>query len=419
MVETRETGKELTTLLEKYTANEVEFLRRYPHLPIERQEYYIKENLLGFLGEFIGEVPYKRITYELKEDGAYYAGIRVRDSYERAVEREGYGSRTWYETEGFKNAEDALLAIQDDETSLVAATILSPPKVADYGFAFHFEKGGYDNELKSDVLYAYILEYPEIRGALDNTHAVARQLVGYEKAEETFQRAEDYLTTPFLHDENQSRNPLTRLLTTLHIDEQKIAYSKRFLDEITNQLGSWIHDYFSGIYLVAQSDELSMQQQISSLDLQSLLTAMYNKAGIIKKQIEGVRIDEPMVRYFEQHRILTEFDQHTRVQEQSYYAAIPPITPVRKSDCPPLSGGVSSGYVSSLDIAVGLSGGASMGQIMSNEQTIQSREPFRCPQCQFVSYESVGDQCPKSRGGCGLTKEEYIKEAKKKGVKVC
>ncbi|HLB61091.1 MAG TPA: hypothetical protein VJL83_05805 [Patescibacteria group bacterium] len=373
MVEKREHSEELTTLLRNYTKNEVDFLRRYSHIPIEQQEYYVKENMLGFLGEFVGEIPYKRITYLLQEDGAYYAGIRVRDSYERAAEiAGGIGTRTWYETEGFKRAEDELILPRQEDDHIIAATILSPPKIADYGFAFHFEKGGHNSELESDVLYTYILEYPERNGSLRNTHMLARQLATREETETAYQKSEDYLTTPFLYDENYDGNPLASLLHTLDIDDRKIADSQRFQQEILDQLHTWMRDYFQGVYHAANVTDSPEAEQLYLQDLQQHLTAIYNKAGIIKKKLDGHEIKDQMIQYFEKHQVLAEFDSHTRGQELAYYAGLPVMTPVRKSDCPPLSGGQTSGYVSSLDIAAGFSGGATLGQVFTGEQIIQS-----------------------------------------------
>lgn len=411
MVEKQEHREEMTTLLRNYTKNEVDFLRRYNHLPVEQQEYYIRENMLGFLGEFVGEIPYKRITYLLQEDGAYYAGIRVRDSYERAAELAGgAGTRTWYETEGFKKSEDALISAKQDNTNVTAATILSPPKNADYGFAFHFEKGGHNSALNSDVLYTYILEYPERRDELGNTHTLARQLASQEETETSYQQTEDYLTTPFLYDEEYDGNPLVSLLHTLDIDDQKIADSQRFQQEMLDQLHIWMRDYFQGVYHAANVTDSPEAEQICLQDLQQTLTAIYNKAGIIKKKLDGHQIQDQMIQYFDHHRILTEYDHHTRAQELAYFAAIPPTIPVRNNDCQPLSGGQTSGYVSSLDIAVGFSGGATLGQIYGGNvfetPTITNSEScpkIKCKKCPWEAKDSDFDSgrnlkhtaCPK------------------------
>lgn len=41
---------------------------------------------------------------------------------------------------------------------------------------------------------------------------------------------------------------------------------------------------------------------------------------------------------------------------------------------------------------------------------------FSCPECGFKTTSPVGDKCPKAKGGCGLTKEQY---ARKSGRKIC
>ena len=40
------------------------------------------------------------------------------------------------------------------------------------------------------------------------------------------------------------------------------------------------------------------------------------------------------------------------------------------------------------------------------------REPFTCPSCQKVFTESIGDMCPRAKGGCGITRQEHARKAK-------
>ncbi|HUQ84750.1 MAG TPA: hypothetical protein VM077_00355 [Candidatus Limnocylindrales bacterium] len=45
-----------------------------------------------------------------------------------------------------------------------------------------------------------------------------------------------------------------------------------------------------------------------------------------------------------------------------------------------------------------------------------SKEGFNCPECGYHATGPVGDQCPKTKGGCGLTKQQY---ASKSGKAMC
>ena len=133
---------------------------------------------------------------------------------------------------------------------------------------------------------------------------------------------------------------------------------------------------------------------------------MWNKAADIKKQLDAGTY-EPVIREWFIPQVAPDFER---------FATMQPTMPVRASDCSPKSAGL---LMSPSSVANGFESGATLIQQLINGFNAETREPFRCPKCKFESKSPVGNRCPKERGGCGLTKEEFAQEARRKGMAVC
>lgn len=68
-----------------------------------------------------------------------------------------------------------------------------------------------------------------------------------------------------------------------------------------------------------------------------------------------------------------------------------------------IQSGVESLYAAPLETV--------QGALFGDELSIQTSEPFKCPDCKHTSHKPVGNRCPH----CGLTKETYSKRLAKEG----
>jgi hypothetical protein len=372
--------------------NEVEFLRKIEHLSQEEKRFYIRENMLGFLGEYAGKIPYKKITYLQKNGGFDFAGIDMNSMYRSLLEEVAVGSREWYETQGMLN-------VQEEFSSGLSntATVFSPPKQADYSFAFHFEKGSYDGNLSGVPITEYILRYPEHVNSIKNTKHIARS-ISSENVDEVFTSAHDFLKTPFYSLTSHKETEIARLLNLVGIDNDTIQTSKQYEQIIRNDLMPWIDRYFD--YVSELSRSSTSTYQTTKEQTEHLLGALYNRARFIKEALDTSLLTQDDSNFL--NRSLQLFQEDTYSENHiKFFAQSKPLT-VTGGSCPvtkKTDGLFGNSFLSIGDIHSQLLEGNTLSSIVD-------KEPFECPRCHFKTHKSVGDQCP----SCKLTKNEAAKE---------
>lgn len=371
--------------------NEVDFLRKIEHLSVAEQQFYVRENMLGFLGEYAGRIPYKKISYVMKDGTFDFAGIKMRDTYKKILDSVDPGSREWNETVGMLKVEDSF----QDETVNVG-TVLSPPKIDNYSFAFHFAKGKFDQALGGTPVAEYILRYPEEMNAIENSKKIARGLT-FEDVNEVFASQKDFLTTPFL---SYSPNPeieQTRLLRLVGIDQQSIQKSQEYEKLISRELMPWIDRYFNNVFDLKNAKNNPGIYQTIKGDTEQLLGAIYNRARMLREVLDEDKYE----------RINYLVGQDTYSNDHIKQFANSMKLTVQGGSCPVVKrkdGVLGSSYLSIGDIYEGLLNGQTLESIMTQEY-------FKCPKCEYQADGPIGDKCP----GCGLTKEQAAEE----GIKVC
>lgn len=243
--------------------NEMNFLRNVQHLSLAERQFYVRENILSFLGEYVGELPYKKINYLLKDGQPYFAGFPVLENYKKAAQMAGMGSREWSENEGFERAIHLLQL-----PNINCASLISPPKNADYGFVFHFVK-----EANSPIISEYILRYNEKIGDLTKSKQIARSL-----SFKNIGQFEDFLATPLTAFTNHRNGDLNRLLEILGISEEGIEDSSLFENTVKNdrQISFWLEDYLAKIL---------GESPASASDLELIIGAIYNRAKELKDRL--------------------------------------------------------------------------------------------------------------------------------------
>lgn len=345
--------------------NEMAFLDRVRLQGVDEHDshIYVRENVERFLGEFAGHIPYTRISYLQKNGRLTYAGMDLTDSYRNTSRNSEREMDEWigYDKiqEGFKNGAHT-------------AVWISPPKIADYGFVFYFQR---DPQNPAHIR-EFILRYNEHRGELTSSQQVLDRIDPFQ----SHPTVSDYLQKPHLFFEQDGNHPtLETIMASVGISPKQIEGSRRFEERTRGELHDWTNQY---IYAVSLGD-------ISQAKL--ILRSAYNRACEIKKEIDqGV-------------------SPHTAIQKLPldgalihYYAKQEKT--VTQGSCPVSQGNFEDPF-SPTTILDRLSSGNSINSMVSESQH------FTCPNCNHQAEGPVGNQCP----SCSITREQWAE----KGNQVC
>ncbi len=346
--------------------NDVDFLKDN-HMSPKKEEFYLRENVLRFLGEFVGSVPYTKITYINEPTGLDFAGIKVIDSYRKTARLAGVGSREWHEGQGFEKIHDELQ--QGGPKNILW---VSPSKIANYGFAFLFQKDA------QNVVYEYILRYPEPLGAVDTSCALISRLTGRIPSQAG---ANDFLLHPLT--QKDAHIDLPTLLKALDINDASIQKSAHFEEETRNKLGPWIDLYIKQIQLLANmpgndSPDL-FEGEIEKLQI--LFTGIYNMAQTIKEAVDNKQISAEGI-YFSGVPL-----QPTSTLQNNYLysvaqqqAASRPIF-ISGGSCPVTRGDRSDSFLSSSQLAASLKLGISPATQIETFYSNSGKKKVNCPSC--------------------------------------
>lgn len=357
--------------------NEVRFVQELTKLPTEDKVFYVKENVLRFLGEFVGKVPYTKISYLLKDHGLEFAGIRTAPVYERSALMTDGLSREADEWVGYRKIENALL----DKTPGI--TWISPPKDANYGLVFHFQKNPDTQQVDE-----YILRYTEPSEEVSISQQVLKTL----QPNLAFMNTSAFLRNPL--SSSQPDLDLKTLLTHLGVDSDEIETSKLFEAEIKKRIWpSVVKDYFKAI---------------STGDIEEgkrLLIAYFNWAQDIKKEIDNM----PTFLFKEiQKKPISPFE-HPFAGAIVYYSGQAAIV-VGGGSCPVTRAGNSTPF-SQWNIRQNLKLGLTVETIIGSQvcEKCQGDDPshFHCPGCGGSIESGKGiETCPH----CDLNKDDYAKQ---------
>ncbi len=221
------------------------------YLSSEQVNYYQKENLICFLCEFAGKVPYKKIPGIVTETGRLkICNMDVLKMAENAAEIAGTGSREESELIGWQKAIDSI------HWGANRIDMVSPPAIADYMLTFSLQVDDYDQRLGGRPISQVVSRRGEEMGSLETSRSIYKNLS--ENAEiadisETFTRPEDFITNPITHYSNDS-DSLARAVAGIGVDEYDIAYSEQYEQELREVLEPMIQEY------LFQVEELSKME---------------------------------------------------------------------------------------------------------------------------------------------------------------
>lgn len=264
-------NEKLRSIFDFYSIQgEVDFLKTYPMSP-EECSFYVRENILRFLGEFVGKVPYTKIAYLQKGETFDFAGIPVAKSYKKAADLAGKESREQAEFEGFRAIEKAFA------NGCTKAVWVSPSKNANYGFVFYFEK-------HNSAVHEYILRYDEPIGSTDMSKDIFSRLTHKEGEDERLHNTHDFLRRPVFDNEHPLN--IEAVLQTLDIGNEKIQASKQFEVNVLKYVDPLIAVYAAEIQRLTLIDKHTTPETFAKHEKKAgnFLAAIYNLAGEVVKQ---------------------------------------------------------------------------------------------------------------------------------------
>ena len=345
--------------------NEIAFLDRVRQgdVGLQDSDIYVQENVERFLGEFAGQVPYTRISYLQKDGLLKYAGMDLTESYRSTSKN---SDRELDECIGYEKIQAGF------GNGAHTAVWISPPKIADYGFVFFFQRDPQNPEHVRE----FILRYNERKGDL----ATSQKILDRIDPLQSFSTDRDYLQRPHIFFEQDGNHPtLQTIMAGVGISSKQIESSKQFEERVRAELGGWTNQYSQA---VSHGD----------VDLAKLvLRSIYNRACEIKKEIDGgagtyappraLPIDGTLLHFYAK-------------QER----------PVSQGSCP----------VSQTNFEDPFSPTSIMDQLVAGNtlnNVVTETQHFTCPNCNHKADGPVGDQCP----SCSITRAQWAE----KGNKVC
>ncbi len=349
--------------------NEVAFIRN-ADLASEETRFYLKENVIRFLGEFAGHIPYTKISYSLRPDGFYFADFKVEDSYRVAADLAGPESREEAEFVGFSKIQEHFAS------GGKTATWISPSKIADYGFVFHFVREG-------DRVNEYILRYSERLGRVDSSAALLSR-IHPASGGDSFDHAHDFLIAPALDTISPTQSALQDLLRAADIDTGKIEASFAFERAVEEQLSPLIEKYIEKIFELAALRPGYKFYDEDKIEARNLMKALFNAAVEMEREPSAQEIPWNL-------------DIHDNLIGFAAYYARQGTATVAGGSCPVTR---TKSFLSSNSIIDGLKSGISLNSMAEGDY-------FECPKCDGKIPSGEGrTSCPH----CGLTKEAHAKE---------
>lgn len=265
-------------------ANEVSFDRDLSihGLSQPERDFYKRENLYRFLGEFAGQVPYTTISYVLKDDGLYYGDINTSSVYEATAQMTDLGSREWAEYEGHQNT---LSLLAKHNEPIVA---FSPPKIADYSFAFVWTKGEYDEALGGTPVTMQAVRYDESMESVDATTNAVRQLMPDTNVA-IFPNANSYITNPFVVDSSVG---IGDIMGAVGVDSFGVDKSRLFEERVRHELAPYADAWTQAVEEAASIEPGTFEHNRHMSHLETMLEGIFNMATSLRERARRENWDE-------------------------------------------------------------------------------------------------------------------------------
>jgi len=264
--------------------NDAERLKKLAHLSPREQSYYISENILSFLEEFVARIKVKKIAGVLKDDGSMeILGVNVSDMYRYSAQLTGPGSREWYERKGLD-----MISKQFTEGKN-RALWFSPPKMANYGFIFAFIADEYNQKIGGRPLRELLLRYDETISSCEKSTTIYDQMkerIGLNAPSAcNFETPEDFLSSPLIY-QHDSFEDIKSLYNAVGVSATDAVHAEVFRKKILPKIQPWIDAY---VHIVQEMkiydlDAENARRLALKNKAELLLGAIFNTAKIIHRQ---------------------------------------------------------------------------------------------------------------------------------------
>lgn len=268
--------------------NERNFLKKMSNLSEEEKKEYVHFDMVRFLNEFVGKVPYTKLLYKTQDDHLSFLGQDSLKIYKQTAEMTPKGSREWDDFEGFSKINSMFTSNNTDTPEF--ATWASAPKIAAYGFYFLWHR------LDESTIHEYVLRYDEKMGETTNTKKIM-QTIHPDIDFSNFNNTSDYLRNPIFSRSENSQKFIDNTFNAVGITLESIQASHLFEKIIELKLEEDLAEFKDEMLYFASNEFSPAQTQLHENKLKVMLATIYNKARDVKKQIEdptyvGRRNDE-------------------------------------------------------------------------------------------------------------------------------
>lgn len=276
------------SIYESYNAfNEVERIQKLENLTQAEQSYYISENVISYLEEFVGKIKVKQLSGILKDDGSLsILGTNVTDMYNHSASLAGRNSREHAEKVGLDLIAEGILAGNN------RGVWVSPPKLsgANYGFAFTFLAGEKIPGL-GIPLRELLLRYDETtHESIDASKQMYNQLaerVGVDQDSNKFGTFSDFLANPLLYN-HEGFEDLEAMYEYLDISPDDVRRSEEFRLHVIPEIQTALNQYIDIIQQMSNYDLQYPDDQFRNLELEAnhLIGAMFNATKIVNRKMD-------------------------------------------------------------------------------------------------------------------------------------
>jgi len=294
--------------------NEVDRMKELANLTDPQKKFYIEENLLSFFEEFAAQITVKKLAGVLKDDGSMeILGTNVTSMYDKAASVAGAQSREEKEKRGLDTISQEL------RRGANRAIWLSPPKIADYSFAFDFVRDEYDPELGGYPFREILLRYDEPMGKVEKSKQVfntVQALLQRPERADSFQNADDFLAHPILYAHDGAAD-IQALSEILGIQDQDIAKSEEFRTRLKPRIQPFMEEYYRLIQRMASKNMLLRDTEALIEQCEVLVGAMFNTARAVNRTFDA----KPHTKRESDQTILSNLNTHARNLDELYAMA--------------------------------------------------------------------------------------------------
>lgn len=377
----------------------------------QQLQYYLRENVVSFLGEFAGGIPFKPVRGLLLPDELQIGGFDMLSSGYNAVAfkaRHGIDARREEaELVGLTKIHKAL-----SESGATGAVWHSAAKIANYRMVFAFEKGAYDADLGGHPIAEVIVRKDEAFETIDESkreYRAAKALAG-QKIEGPIQSAEDLLREPIRY---QNGLNTASLLTLTGLTNRELQYSSDYENTARTVIEPILAEYIRIVGQYKNIDVTSIVPADRALlaEFQSraepLIDDMFRLGAQVKRYLNGSLSEAEHAQFAERLNIKHE---HSSAQgktskadalraTQAYALNLAPVAITSGSLCP--SWMTNSGFSGAMNVLSGLGFGVteSYAVVVGSHQKSGSaeksyngwkkRECVKCPECAFKSTDKT------------------------------